>query len=413
MLYVIRQSKNLYHLLKAVVANAWYRFPSRKLMVIGVTGTDGKTTTSHLIYHILQTAGKKVSLISSVYAKIGGKEYDTGLHTTTPDAFQVQKLIADAVSHGDEYLVLEVTSHALDQNRVFGIHFTAGVLTNITREHLDYHKTYDQYLQAKAKLFLNAEKIIINADDNSFPVLSDYLNSFKKSFYTYGFSKKADFQKDIGKEIGTSLPKFNSYNFLAAYSVVTLLNIPEKIIIGAIKTFKLPTGRLDTVYENSFKVIVDFAHTPNAIDAILQYVRKLYGSTGRIIHIFGSAGLRDATKRPLMGEMSGKWADAVIITEEDYRTEDPEKIARQIAEGLEKNDFTYTKDFAGEKKTYAVIIDRKSAIEKAISIAQKGDVIILTGKGHEQSLCRGTIEYPWDDRKETLKTVNKVLNIKS
>lgn len=395
-----------------MVANAWYGSPSRKLTVIGVTGTDGKTTTSHLICHILKTAGKKVSLISSVYAKIGGKEYDTGLHTTTPDAFQVQKLIADAVSHGDEYLVLEVTSHALDQNRVFGIHFTAGVLTNITREHLDYHKTYEAYARAKAKLFLNSEKIIINADDDSFPILSDYLNSFKKSFYTYGFSKKADFKKHIGKEIGINLPKFNEYNFLAAYSVGELLRIPEKTRLQAMRTFQLPTGRIDTVYENSFKIIVDFAHTPNAIDNILSYIRQLNGQHGRIIHVFGSAGLRDATKRPLMGEMSGKWADAVIITEEDYRTEDPEKIARQIAEGLEKNNFTYAKDFTGAKKTYTVIIDRKSAIEKAIAIAQKGDVIILTGKGHEQSLCRGTIEYPWDDRKETLKTVNKILNPK-
>lgn len=408
MVYVIRQSKNLYHLLKAVVANVRYGFPSRKLTVIGVTGTDGKTTTSHLIYHILKTAGKKTSLISSVYAKIGGKEYDTGLHTTTPDAFQVQKLIADAVLHGDEYLVLEVTSHALDQNRVFGIRFAVGVLTNITREHLDYHKTYDQYLQAKAKLFLNAKKIIINIDDNSFPILSDYLNSFKKSFYTYGFSKKADFQKDIGKTIGQDLPKFNSYNFLAAYSTAELLHIPERICIEAIRTFRLPTGRINAVYENSFKVIVDFAHTPNAIDNILSYIKKLYGRHGRIIHIFGSAGLRDATKRSLMGEMSGKWADTVIVTEEDYRTEDPEKIAKQIAEGLEKEHFVYAKNFVGNKKTYTVIIDRKTAIEKAIAIAQKGDVIILTGKGHEQSLCRGKIEYPWDDKKAVLKEINRI-----
>ncbi len=405
---MFQKIKNTYHLLKAIIANVWYGFPSRKLSVIGVTGTDGKTTTSHLIYHILQAAGKKASLISSVYAKIGGKEYTTGLHTTTPDAFYVQKLIAAAVSHEDEYLVLEVTSHALDQNRVFGIHFTAGVLTNITREHLDYHKTYNQYLQAKAKLFFNTEKIIINTDDNSFAMLSTYLKTMRKTFHTYGFSKKADFQNNIGTIINQELPKFNSYNFLAAYSTAMLLNIPEKIIIHAIKTFKLPTGRLDAVYENSFKIIVDFAHTPNAIDSLLQYIKKTYGETGRIIHVFGSAGLRDFTKRPLMGEMSGKWADAVIITEEDYRTEDPEKISKQIAEGLEKNGFMYKKDFTADKKTYTVIIDRKTAIKKAISIAQKRDVIILTGKGHEQSLCRGTVEYPWDDRKEVLKIINNI-----
>ena len=180
--------KNIYHFFQAVIANIYYGFPSRKLKVIGVTGTDGKTTTTHLIYHILKTAGKKVSMVSTVYAKIGAEEFDTGLHTTTPSSFLVQKLLKKAVENGDEFFVLETTSHALDQNRVFGVKYFVAVLTNVTHEHLDYHKTYKKYVDTKAKLLKQSNIVIINSDDHSFERLDKILKHSVNKVYHYGFS---------------------------------------------------------------------------------------------------------------------------------------------------------------------------------------------------------------------------------
>jgi len=198
---------------------------------------------------------------------------------------------------------------------------------------------------------------------------------------------------------------------LAAYSVCRVLGIQEQTILKAIKSFKLPLGRLDIVYDKEYKVIIDFAHTPNAFEQVLPSVRSLYlKGDGRLIHIFGSAGLRDFTKRPLMGEASGKYADLVILTEEDYRTEDPMEICLAIAKGLEKQGFK-REHFDVSKhrsKIFDIIIDREKAIKKALEIAQKNDVIILTGKGHEKSLCRGKKEYPWDEEETVLKIISKL-----
>ncbi|MEK7166173.1 MAG: Mur ligase family protein, partial [Patescibacteria group bacterium] len=190
---------NYYHLGRSILANIIYGFPSRRLKVIGVTGTDGKTTTSHLIYHILKSTGRKVALISSVSARIGDEEMETGLHRTTPDAFEMQPIIKRIADKGFEYLVLETTSHALDQNRVYGIKYEVGVSTNVTPEHLDYHKTYANLLRTKAKLLLRAKTSIINKDDGSFAELSEYLKSKNKSFLTYGIKTQADFSVDFNK----------------------------------------------------------------------------------------------------------------------------------------------------------------------------------------------------------------------
>jgi len=377
----IQKIKNYYHLLQAILANLYYGFPSRKLKVIGITGTDGKTTTTHLIYHILKTAGKKVSMVSSVFAKIGDREYDTGFHVTTPNPFGVQKLLKAAADHKDEYFVLETTSHALDQYRVWGIQYEIGVITNITYEHLDYHQTYEEYVVAKAGL-LSASKLgIINEDDRSFSILNRLIKNLKLKVKNYNSKFK-------NIEQLPELTKFNQYNYSAAYSVCNRLGINDEIILKAMKTFKLPKGRLETVYDKEFKVIVDFAHTPNAIKNILQSIR------GSIIHVFGSAGQRDHFKRPLMGKESSRYAQTIILTEEDYRTEDPDEICRQIASGI-------------KNKKYLVIIDRQKAIEKAISLAKKGETVVVTGKGHEKSLCRGKNEYSWDDRAAVLKALEK------
>jgi UDP-N-acetylmuramoyl-L-alanyl-D-glutamate--2,6-diaminopimelate ligase len=352
----MQKLKNIYHLFQAIITNIIYGFPSRKLKVIGVTGTDGKTTTTHLIAHILKTSGKKVSFVSTVYSSIGGIESDIGFHVTTPNPFALQKLLKQSVDNNDEYFVLETTSHAIDQNRIWGIKYEIGVITNITHEHLDYHKTYEEYARTKLKL-LKIAKIGIKNTDNIVNIVKQIPN----------------------------LTLFNRHNYSSAYIVCKQLGISEKEIIKAMMTFILPKGRLDLIYDKDFKVIIDFAHTPNALLQLLPAVRKQFMKKGgRLIHIFGSAGLRDFTKRPLMGEASAKYSNIIFLTEEDYRTEDLKKICEQIGLGIKNKD-------------YKIILDRQEAINQAIKIAQAGDVVVLTGKGHEKSLCRGKIEYEWDE----------------
>lgn len=392
----IQELKNIIHLIEAVLANLYYRFPSRKLKVIGVTGTDGKTTTCHLIYHILKSAEKKVSLISTIYAKIGKEEFDTGLHTTTPNPFLVQKLLKKAVDQKDEYFVLETTSHALDQNRVFGVNFMIGVLTNVTHEHLDYHLTYEKYLKTKLKLLKMAKIAVVNQEDQSFKIIKiiKNLNLKIKSYHS-----KLKILENF-----PNLTKYNKQNYAAAYSVCKILGLSDEVILKGMKSFNLPKGRLDLVYDKKFKVIIDFAHTPNAFLVLLPEIRKNFlKKSGRLIHVFGSAGLRDFLKRPLMGEISAQYSDIIILTEEDYRTENVNEIIRQIERGINQSKIKNPK-----LKVYK-IPNRQEAINQAVKLAKVNDVIVITGKSHEKSLCRGKIEQPWDE----YQAVKKALKIDS
>lgn len=380
----MQKLKNIYHLLQAIVANLVCGFPSRHIKVIGVTGTDGKTTTTHLIYHILSTAHKQVSMLSTIYAKVGGKEIDTGFHVTTPDPFLIQKLLRQAVQHGDEYFVLETTSHAIDQNRVWGVQFDAAVLTNITHEHLDYHKSIHEYGKAKWRLVEMAKVALVNTDDEVTREIILNLKFKISNLKTYGLVEKSDYMRDFRTEM-PNLADFNAYNYLGAYGLCRELELKERDIVPALYTYTLPAGRIDIVYNKEFMIIVDFAHTPNGILRILETVRKQYiHEDGRLIHVFGSAGLRDHTKRFAMGKASATYADSSYITEEDYRTEDPEQIAKEIGAGF-------------GSKLYSVEHNREKAIHAAIKTARPGDVVVITGKGHEKSLCRGTVEYPWSD----------------
>jgi len=397
----IQKLKNIFHLFNAFLANVFYGFPSRKITVIGVTGTDGKTTTTHLIAHILKDCGKKVSYISTIFAKIGKKEYDTGFHVTTPNPWLIQKLIKEAVDNKDEYFILETTSHALDQNRVWGVRYKIGVLTNVSYEHLDYHLRYEDYLKTKVKLLKKAEISFFNKDDRSYFYIKKMLKGRKKII---------EYQKlSIVKKNFPNLAKFNQENFSVAYLVALSLGLKSEQILKAIKTFKLPKGRFDLVYDKNFKVIIDFAHTPNAFLRLLPEIRKKYlVKKGRLIHVFGAAGLRDDKKRPLMGEIAGQYDDLVILTEEDYRTESLFKICKQIGKGLIKKNFKQ-KDFnlieQNDKKIYTIFEKRQEAINFAVKIANPGDVVLITGKGHERSLCRGKIEYPWDEYKAVKKAL--------
>ena len=391
------------HLLLAILANIYYGFPSRKITVVGVTGTDGKSTTVHLLYHILKESGRKVSMVSTIRANIGDSVIDTGLHTTTPNSFLIQKLLRNSVNVGDEFFILEVTSHALDQNRVFGIRFAMGILTNITPEHMDYHKNLDSYIMTKSLLLLRSRVSLINKDDASITRVQKILSKYKKKWYEYSAHKDTAFRRYIEQEIPLAAG-YNFYNYIAAYNAAIHLGVKPGIVKRTLKSFRLPEGRLEVVFDKKFKVIVDFAHTPNAIHNVLDVIRSHYIHKGkRLIHVFGAAGLRDSQKRALMGENSSKLSDGIILTEEDYRTEDPLEICTQIAKGTEKDGWVFIPPekmtLEGYKKYYTIIVDRKKAIEKALSIAGSDDVIVITGKGHEQSLCRGKKEFPWSDKK--------------
>lgn len=390
---MFRSLKGLYHLIVAIAANIWFRFPSRSLTVIGVTGTDGKTTTTTLIYEILKAAKLKTSMITSVHAVIAGKAYDTGFHVTTPTAWWVQRYLREAVDHGDTHMVLEVTSHALSQYRVFGVQFLVSAITNVTHEHLDWHKTFENYLRTKLTLLKQSKIAVINRDEaevymRSMPYLS------KKRYLTYGI-RRDSMVNPKNHPFKTHLPgDFNRYNTLAALAVADALDISKKVAAGAMKSFMGVTGRMEVVAEKPFRVIVDFAHTPNAIEKALSTVRKM--TRKRVIHVFGSAGLRDHSKRPLMGEASSRYADVIVLTEEDYRTENIEVINSEIREGI------------AEGKEVHVYPNRKDALTFALENAKSGDIVIITGKGHEKSLCRGTVEYPWSDQTEVKKLLRRM-----
>lgn len=385
---MIRKLKNFGHLILAEIVRNIHGNSARRIFTIGVTGTDGKTTTASLIFHILKTSGKKAAMITSVGAQIGGDVFDTGFHTTTPSLFSIQRYIKKAQDSGCEFLVLEVTSHALDQNRVHGVDFKIGVITNISHEHLDYHGSYENYLKAKSKLLKHAKIAILNRDDESYEPLRAILKG--KDVRTYSVNNKKGFK--FSKH-----SRFNVPNLLAAISVATIIGIDKKVIEKAINTFKMPEGRQEIVYDKQFRVIIDFAHTPNAFGNLLPEIKKT--TRGRLIHVFGAAGQRDKSKRPFMGEMSAKHSDVIILTAEDPRSEKIEDINAQIKLGI--------KNFKGELFEFN---DRQEAIDTAIRIANEGDVVIATGKGHEKSMNLGRGEESWSDHeavKQALKLATR------
>ncbi len=394
---------------------AWHGHPGRKLRVIGVTGTDGKTTTTRLIASILGAAGHVVGTIDSVAATIAGHETPTGFHTTTPDAPEVQAYLAEMVEAGVAYAVIESTSHGLAQHRVTACEYDVAVVTNITHEHLDFHGSLEAYQQAKAMLFralsTSARKegmpkvAVLNRDDSSYAYLSPIPAERR---LCYGLGEEADVRAaavvadPTGLHIKIETPsgavpvssplvgRYNVHNILAAVTVAHALGIAPAAMAEGIRRVRGVIGRMERMdCGQPFTAIVDFAHTPNALDKALQWARELTG--GRVIVVFGCAGLRDRAKRPWMGEIAGRLADGVVITAEDPRTESLETIMEQIAEGCRT---------AGrqEGEGYWKIGDRGEAIAAALGMAQPGDVVIVTGKGHERSMCFGEIEYPWSDQ---------------
>lgn len=376
----------LYHLPRAIMANLFFGFPTKKLKVIGITGTDGKTTTANMIYRILKDAGKKVSMISTINTVIAGKVYDTGFHVTSPDPFTIQKFAKDTARAGDEYLVLEVTSHAIDQYRVWGINFEVVVITNITHEHLDYHKTFENYFETKLRLVKEAKFAVINENIKGY--WGDKGNMISKVI-TFGLEKGDFNQRELELELGIS-GDYNIENALCSFAVCSTLGVSTKIIKKSLQSFSSLSGRMQEVENNKrVKIIIDFAHTPNGLEQVLKTLKNI--SKGKLVAVFGAAGKRDVTKRPLMGEIAGKYADMVVLTAEDPRGERIEGICRQIAKGVEKSGKVQDKD-------YWIIADRKEAINFALSSAKMGDIVGVFGKGHERSMnIDGKKEIEWSD----------------
>lgn len=400
------------------LAAAYHDFPSRKMVVIGVTGTDGKTTTSMLIHSILREAtGNRAGYISTIAAHLGDKTADTGLHVTTPSAPQVQAYLAQMAANGLTHCVLEMTSHGLSQGRLNGVDVDVAVLTNLTHEHLDYHGTFEQYRAAKGLLFerlvtsqrkLGQPKIgVVNGDDLN----ADYFAAIPADrVVRYGLVNDADY---VGRNIrympdetsfdvhmsnhselisSRLLGQFNVMNILAAVAATHNLTIAFDAIRRGVANVTVVSGRMERIIEGQdFVAMVDFAHTPNALKNALEAARQMVSHGGRLIAVFGSAGLRDVEKRRMMAETSAQLADFTVLTAEDPRTESLDSILQMMAEGC-------IAQGGVEFETFIRVPDRGEALYQACRMAKAGDVVIACGKGHEQSMCFGTVEYPWDDR---------------
>ena len=382
--------KNIYHLFQAICANIYYGFPGRHLIVIGVTGTDGKTTTVNLIYHILKMAEQEVSMVSTVGANIHGKTLPLGFHVTNPASWQLQKFLSDAAKSKKKpnYIVLEVSSHGIDQNRVWGIPFKIGVITNITPEHLDYHKTYENYLATKVRLLQRASVGIINKDDASFSKIVPLVSS--KKIITFGLGKDADITESMFHYSSPLVGDFNRYNVLAAVAVCTSIGMNSNQIKIGIESFITPNGRMNSIKNTKgLSIYIDYAHTANGIKQALSTLKET--KKGKLIAIIGGEGYRDEKKRAIIGEVSVKLADIVIITSVDPRGLLAE-INMQILQGVKKAKGVLNKNVF-------IIDDRQEAIDHAVNfLAQKGDTIAILGKGHERSMnIDGKHEIPWSD----------------
>lgn len=410
----------------AWLAAAWHGHPSRELRVVGITGTDGKTTTTALTAAVLEAMGHPVGVISTIGARIGSEWVETGAHVTTPDALNTQHYLRRMADAGMRYAVLETTSHGLAQHRVTGVAFDVAVVTNITHEHLDLHGSVENYRKAKAMLFASlgtayrkpeTPKVsVLNLDDSSY----DYLRHHQADLVlTYGVEQPADVrgtdirytnqgtrftvESPIGRfEVFTHLlGAFNVHNVLAAVAVGISQGATVEQIQEGIARVERVTGRMEPIDEGQdFLAIVDFAHTPASLEQALKAARTM--TNGRVIVVFGSAGLRDVAKRSMMGRVAARLADLAVFTAEDPRTEDVNEIIAEIARGAQAAG-------AVEGRDYVCIPDRAEAIEWAVFQAQPGDVVMACGKGHEPTMCYGDTEYPWNEHEVMRAAIRKRL----
>ena len=399
----------------------FFDYPANRMRMVGVTGTNGKTTTTHMIRHILKAQGHKVGVIGTVHIMIGDTSYP--IHNTTPDVVDLQHILHQMVQENVEYCVMEVSSHALALGRVSGVEFDTAVFTNLTQDHLDFHKTFENYLAAKCKLFEQVSAsdqvkdnkgAVINIDDSyghrvmektTAPTItystlgkgtlnaSDVHMSTKNSQYTVNYK---------GESYPVSMNTtglFNVYNTLAAIGACLQEGISMEAIDTALKTFSSVPGRFELIEEGQdFAVVVDYAHTPDGLQNILETAKAI--KENRIIIVFGCGGDRDATKRPIMGRIAAEYGDKIYVTSDNPRTEDPVQIVKDVEVGV--------KEALRDGTSYEVIVDRREAINYAIHDAKAGDIVIIAGKGHEnyQILKNETIHF--DDREEARKALKEI-----
>jgi UDP-N-acetylmuramoyl-L-alanyl-D-glutamate--2,6-diaminopimelate ligase len=376
---------SFYHFILAFLGALIYGFPSKKLILIGVTGTNGKTTTTEMIASIFEKAGKKIALLNSIRFKIGEKEEINKLRMTMPGRFFIQRFLKKAVKGGCEYAILEVTSEGIKQHRHRFLDFKVAVFTNLAPEHIEAHGSFEKYREAKGKFFQATKEIhVINVEDKN----SDYFLKFPaKRKITYGL-KTGDINLENTK-IKLKIPgEFNLYNALAAISVAISQGIDKDFAIKVLEEFRGVPGRMEEVISKPFKVIVDYAFTPNALEKVYQTLKnsKFQIPNSKMICVLGACGGgRDKWKRPVLGELAAKYCDEVIVTNEDPYDEDPWQIIEQVA--------------SGTKGKARKILDRREAIKEALKLAKEGDIVVITGKGCEPSICVKGKKIPWDDRK--------------
>lgn len=401
----------------ADLACAFYNYPARYLCTIGVTGTDGKTTTSNLISTILDSVNKRNGLLTTANFKLNGQEWENTTRQSTLEALEIQQFLRRLLDEGATHAVIESTSHGLELQRVRGCAFDIGVVTNITHEHLDFHKTIENYRRAKARLFEMldpardkglgvAPRAILNQDDVSYEVLKPYCRA---PILSYGIETPA-MVRAVDLRLGAEqtrfrvvLPggeieivtrlvgRFNVSNCLAAIATASSLGIAPEMIAEALAAVHGVSGRMERIDEGQpFTVIVDYAHTPDSLEKVLHILRPL--TSGKLMAVFGSAGERDRQKRPIMGRIAAQLTDFFVITDEDPREEDRFAILSEIAEGARALGKREDKDFV-------CVADRREAITTAFARADPGDTVLLAGKGHEQSIIVGTTKIPWDDRR--------------
>ncbi len=401
----LKKVESSYRKGRVKVVSARYGNPAKHLRVIAVTGTNGKTTTACYINEILKEANFKTAMFTTAVIEINGQSILNDLNATVATTARMQQFFRDAKRAKVDYVILEITSHALDQHKLYGVPIEAAIMTNLTQDHLDYHGTMERYAEAKARLFkLNPRFIILNRDDEWF----DYFNQFEASEQkmTYGEHEEAEARISHIKlyrrgteaeviidhqthlELATALPgKFNVHNMTAATSLAYLLGVTLTDIQEGVANLEAVPGRVERAVEGlEYDVIVDYAHTPDALEKLLAAARGI--AKNRVILVFGACGDRDKGKRPIMGEIAAHGADRIFLTDEESYNEDPETIRDMIREGIEK---------AGGSAKMTELADRREAIERALGSAQKGDMVLITGMGHEQYRIVNGKRLPWND----------------
>lgn len=389
------------------VATTFYGNPTSKLKLVGVTGTNGKTTIATLLYNMFRKMGHKCGLLSTVCNYVEGEAYPTD--HTTPDPIELNELLGKMADAGCEYAFMECSSHAIAQKRIGGLTFAGGIFTNLTRDHLDYHKTIENYRDAKKKFFDDMPKdafAITNADDKNGMVM---VQNTKATVKTYSIRTMADFHAKIiechfegmylevnGKEVGVQfIGKFNVSNLLAVYGAAVMLGKEPEDVLVTLSTLKSVAGRLEPIRsQEGVTALVDYAHTPDALENVLNAIHEVMeGKTGKIITVCGAGGNRDKGKRPLMAQEAVKQSDRVIITSDNPRFEEPQDIINDMLAGLN----------AQQMKSVISIVDRREAIKTAVMMAEKGDVILIAGKGHEDYQDVKGTKHHFDDREEVRK----------